>query len=538
MQVNRDDLAIILERSFLFSSLDPQQIRNLIEQSEVVSFKPGQMIYLENSPADSLMVVIEGKVELLKERNFALETVNILQKSDILGFDQQDVKRKRICSARALDNSILIQINADGLEKIESEKSNFKNKLFALHESYKMITSVWQPGNYQSETIYYQTRKHPFALYSKFVFSGLFFLLLNGISFWLFRQSIFKNSNFLLAFLIFSLLFFLTVVWLVYEWKNDVYFITKSRVIAQNRRMLLFDKRIEMPLNKIMNLGNKKSLFGRMFDFGNLTVHTFTGLMRITAIANVDIVQDYLQFLINQNMKMEFAGIDANLQKTKEYDSANSQNEKKAFSGLISRKIMRGAKIPKYQTWNGKSLIHYHTHWINLLVKVSIPTLLLLSEIFALIFLVGNQNFLLQEFLFQLISILFGVSVFCWWMYQYADWRNDIYFITDDEVIDIYRKPFGLEDQRTAPIKNIQSIRYERRGLAGVLFNFGTVYIRIGDDDFTFDNVPNPADVQKVLFDTFEAKLKKENDSETILLQKRMAEWMADFQKKDQTDIS
>jgi len=40
------------------------------------------------------------------------------------------------------------------------------------------------------------------------------------------------------------------------------------------------------------------------------------------------------------------------------------------------------------------------------------------------------------------------------------------------------------------------------------------------------------------LFDTFEAKLKKENDSETILLQKRMAEWMADFQKKDQTDIS
>jgi len=185
MQVNRDDLAIILERSFLFSSLDPQQIRNLIEQSEVVSFKPGQMIYLENSPADSLMVVIEGKVELLKERNFALETVNILQKSDVLGLDQQDVKRKRICSARALDNSILIQINADGLEKIESEKSNFKNKLFALHESYKMITSVWQPGNYQSETIYYQTRKHPFALYSKFVFSGLFFLLLNGISFWL-----------------------------------------------------------------------------------------------------------------------------------------------------------------------------------------------------------------------------------------------------------------------------------------------------------------------------------------------------------------
>ena len=108
MQVNRDDLAIILEQSFLFSSLDPQQIRNLIEQSEIVSFKSGQMIYLENSPADSLMVVIEGKVELLKERNFALETVNILQKSDILGFDQQDVKRKRICSARALDNSICL----------------------------------------------------------------------------------------------------------------------------------------------------------------------------------------------------------------------------------------------------------------------------------------------------------------------------------------------------------------------------------------------------------------------------------------------
>jgi len=54
-------------------------------------------------------------------------------------------------------------------------------------------------------------------------------------------------------------------------------------------------------------------------------------------------------------------------------------------------------------------------------------------------------------------------------------------------------------------LKNIQSVEFEKLGLVRLILNFGTVYIRIGDTQFTFDNVYNPSDVQREIFRRMEA---------------------------------
>jgi hypothetical protein len=36
-------------------------------------------------------------------------------------------------------------------------------------------------------------------------------------------------------------------------------------------------------------------------------------------------------------------------------------------------------------------------------------------------------------------------------IYQYVDWRNDIFQLTPNQVIDLDRKPFGRESRRAAP---------------------------------------------------------------------------------------
>jgi hypothetical protein len=40
-----------------------------------------------------------------------------------------------------------------------------------------------------------------------------------------------------------------------------------------------------------------------------------------------------------------------------------------------------------------------------------------------------------------------------WWFYEYVDWINDIYILTPDQIMDIYRTPLGREDKKTAPWK-------------------------------------------------------------------------------------
>jgi hypothetical protein len=144
----------------------------------------------------------------------------------------------------------------------------------------------------------------------------------------------------------------------------------------------------------------------------------------------------------------------------------------------------------------------YRTHWFILLRKIIIPTVSLLLLIIFLIFVVG-----------------------LWWVYQYVDWANDLYIITEDQIIDIYKKPLGTEQRRTAQIKNILSVEFERIGFIGLIFNFGTVYIRVGEEEFTFDNVFNPSLVQREIFQRLSEKTRKERQSG------RMTQWqdIADF---------
>jgi len=510
MQVNRDDLAIILTQSYLFNSLDSREINKIIENSEIVFYEPGKMIFIEDSIADCCFVVVDGEIELLREKNYSLHQVNLLHASDIFGLEDDGKNPKRICSARAKNASILMRIERDLLNGFVKEHSAEKKLLAALKISYRLIIDTHQEKNKRTKNIQYFTRKHPFALYSKIASLGIIFSIIQIILIWLSAKDLIGITAFYSGFVIVIFLILPILAWLVFDWKNDIYLFSKSRVIAHKQRLILFDKRIDTPLNKITNLGVQKPLFGRMLGFGDLTVHTFTGLVKLSKIADVDLIQELLQFTIDK-YRTDYGkhedDNDESIFHSNEFDpetkglnhASNLMGQKRNMReilGVYSRKI------------SGANVVRLHTHWTNLIAKVLIPSLLILSHVFFVIFLAGNQSFLMNTAWFQLLMVLVGILFIGWGMYRYFDWLNDVYYITNDELIDIYRKPLGVEDRRTAPIGNIQSIRYERRGLLGLIFNFGTVYIHVGDDDFTFDNVGQPDVVQELLFSAYEQKIK------------------------------
>jgi hypothetical protein len=123
------------------------------------------------------------------------------------------------------------------------------------------------------------------------------------------------------------------------------------------------------------------------------------------------------------------------------------------------------------------------------------------------------------------------LAMLAWWIYALVDWRNDVYIITGDQLLDIYKKPLAEEERRAAPLKNIQTIEYKRIGLAGLLLNFGTVFIRVGDVEFTFDNVSNPSEVQRELFARFMELTQREKRANLESERQRMAEWIEAYHK-------
>jgi hypothetical protein len=124
---------------------------------------------------------------------------------------------------------------------------------------------------------------------------------------------------------------------------------------------------------------------------------------------------------------------------------------------------------------------------------------------------------------------LLMIPVIFWWIYQLMDWRNDIFRVTGDQILDIDRKPFGTEERRAAPLDNILGTRYERLGFIGYILNFGTVYIDVGSAQFAFEDVLDPAAVQSDIDRRRLARISAKKDTERTTERNRMADWMAAY---------
>jgi len=268
-----------------------------------------------------------------------------------------------------------------------------------------------------------------------------------------------------------------------------------------------------------------------------LFIKTFTGSLRLKNVQRVDQTRSYLDYLIEKSRsskrreeKQDFAKYLNQRKGSGEHGEfqANEDEHIGTVGHIHSTSFLQrllGLKHTRGDT------VFYRTHWLFLFRKSILPFFLLAALALLLGYMIGtNARLLDSPFVFGLL-ILTMTAAGLWWLYQYLDWRNDQYIITPDQLIDVYRKPLGREDRRTAPLENIQSIRYQRLGIPGLLFNFGTVYVKVGNEDFTFDNVYHPLEIQQTLFAYLERADLIEKRATLAEQQRQMLDWMDTYQQ-------
>jgi hypothetical protein len=176
-------------------------------------------------------------------------------------------------------------------------------------------------------------------------------------------------------------------------------------------------------------------------------------------------------------------------------------------------------------------VVTYRKHWYRLVTKIFEPLagilvgfviwLLRLYDVFTL-FPVGTTF---------LVVILFWIICLLWGIYEFIDWRNDIYQVTEDQIVDVYKKPLGSEDRKTAPLENILSIEYQRKGIISLILNYGSVVITVGTEKFTFDDVYSPSDVQQDIFRRMKQREQVNKQTHLKDERSRMSEWLAAYHK-------
>jgi uncharacterized membrane protein YdbT with pleckstrin-like domain len=114
-----------------------------------------------------------------------------------------------------------------------------------------------------------------------------------------------------------------------------------------------------------------------------------------------------------------------------------------------------------------------------------------------------------------------------WWLYKFEDWRNDLYVLSSEKLVDIEAKPLGISTKsRETGLDRVQTVDYAQRGVVAYIFDYGNVLIRTAaaDEGLDFPWVPHPRVVQATIFQRLDALQRRKKEAERQQRQNDMIE--------------
>lgn len=543
MSEQTEPIITLLREVPLFSGLNVEELERLGEEFVMVELPKDEILFQAQEATDGLFVIDSGQVALLGADGKQTE---ILKHAEVIGTEALNYLPAREKTAMALTDAQVFFLPNKQIQALYASVPAFKETVSVLFNSARLaayIPMAWlEPG----EKIYMMARKHPvFLLFRSippiFVFAALWFLMM-----FLSSQSAFWSLAGLVAGFLFCLLW---LVWNINNWANDIYLITSRRMVWVEHVTGFYDSRQEAPLSTLISVGIKTSQLGYFLGYSDVIVRTYIGDIRFERVGHASTIGKLIETNWARGKRVDLE-LDA-----REIRKALRQKFGKEAEDITAKdlQVELGTVEPtpkevNFFQWLFADFVRvrhevggtitYRKHWLILLQKLILP---LFALVLSIIFVVAiiTHNLIQVDYTMGLVAGYFLIFVAAGMLvYQYVDWRNDLFQLTPNQVIDLDRKPFGRESRRSAPLENILSIEYERRGFIPMLFNYGTVYITIGNTQLTFNNVYQPSVVQQDIFTRMGEHAKERDDRNTMLERERVAQWFKVFQEEAERGLT
>lgn len=353
-------------------------------------------------------------------------------------------------------------------------------------------------------------------------------------------------------------------IWLWVDWRNDYFAVTTRRITRRERVAFLYESRQEIPIDRVQNVRVARDLTGRLADYGSLTIETAAepGTISFDAIPSPDKVAATIFDQIERAQALRRAQQRLKIRETLARhlglelpapapeegaeddrpldDIVDELEPPEVRPGFLARAMMWLAErqlIPQTRVQQGETIM-WRKHWIFLAADVLGPTILSLATIFIAVLALFHLPTFMTKLpmpwgLYQVIT--FGVALVCsgWLWWEFADWGNDLYILTDERIIDVEKKPlFFSEQRREASLGMIQNVTLEVPNLWASLLRYGNVKVQTaGAGEFTFDRVPNPHDVQTQIFQRMRVFRDAQTQNEAARRREEMAEWFSVYRE-------
>jgi hypothetical protein len=535
-----------LKKIHLFHGVEEDDLAAIAAELDEVSYAKGAVIFEQAAKADSFYLIYGGTVRIVRRQNKKTFQLALLVREDYFGEMALIANRPRSATAVAeTDTSLLVLSRAD-FTNLFKQDPQLKLNLAVAIRSRQLAQRLRFKWLRSDEVVYFLARKHVVILLQNLVLPVV--LLLVPLAFLYAWIAIVDSLVVLIAAIVSFVALAAWVTWLVVDWGNDYYIVTNQRVVWLEKVVGIYDSRQESALSTVLSVGVEANPLGRILDYGDVIVRTFVGRI---PFSHVDHPHQAARMIEEYWMRTRAAAV---------------MTEKEAMKDEIRKKLgipippkpkpdgaprpaaparrqsllrLLGANTLKLRYESGDTVI-YRKHWVVLILEAWMPVLgILASFILFLQRLIQLVRSPTEAFIsFQggvtidvwASAILVIMLIFVgWFIYRVMDWSNDQFIVNAEQIIDVDREPFGTEKRNAAQLENILGTEYQRIGILGNIFNFGTVYITVGGTKLAFENVLDPAAVQSDINRRFAAR-KTKNEQERIAKEReRMAEWLATY---------
>lgn len=501
----------------LFKELDDAQLDRASCLFDEVRYAADQTIFSAGGKADGFYIILEGEVALTHRINEQDTQIDVLVSGDFLGEEALMLNKLHSATAKALSPATLLKADPRKFHELIVTFPQIQDDLYRIIRSRHFIRTHRFDWLNEDEVVYQVRRKHiAYLLVSllapAFVCLISLMVALVGV---LVVTPILAQTALLVLAGAFFLAGVLWGVWNGFDWSNDYYIVTNQRVVWSEQIIGLYESRSEAPLNMIQAVNQNTTFLGRLLGYGDVIVTTYTSKVPLRHVGEpyqmVALIEEYWHRAVQSYQRADQEELVRSVRRIlgkeepaptpplKPAPREKSEGYREPsfwttyFSNIFQMRFEEGNTITYRKHW----LILIRKSWKPLTALMLIVTILL---IYSVVYYSKDLKFLSPSVLIVAGMLIIALVIFPWWLYNYADWRNDIYQLTDKNIFDIERKPLGTEIRKSGSLDRILSLEHKRPGFLGYLFNVGNVEINFGDAKFIFQGVYEPARIQQEIF--------------------------------------
>ncbi len=408
------------------------------------------------------------------------------------------------------------------------------------------------PWLQQGETVAYFSRRHWIAFLMKnfltFIFIGL--VIVFGIIGWALPGAQLWVVSTVILLLIGA---GLALAWGITDYRNDWLVVTNRRVVYQEKLLFVNSWRKEAPLEQIQSVDFLRTLLGRWLGFGTLIVRTAgtSGEIRFNYTTNFDELRGVIK--LQQDQRRQHATAQSKI-------SIHRQLERRL--GLMVEPPSRIARAkppdpPKPQPWYARifgrqgigirweegNRIVWRKHWMALLPRIGWGWL---TPFLIILLLAGWWALSTRQLpdawapIATVVQLLLGIFVLAFLLrlaWVIVDWYNDTYEVSDTDVVNMRKLPFGLrEDRRAAPLARIQNVEMRIPSPIHWLFDYGNVVIQTAAEFgiLIFYSVPNPRAVADEILTRMDNAKRHQEEDEARRRAQDLPDWFEMYNRLEQ----